>query len=472
MGDGKSITLSASLLNLIANFNTLEEAVMELARNIMVAVLQALDDELLNRRPKGYICVGKRTRSISTRIGDIVICRRLYRKATAKANRGVFLLDKALGIQPRRRVSGGLLKLLVSLATRLPFREVADVLEEAGFPVISHSTIHKEVRRYGELQAQLLRRGVALMFGMGEMPESEENLRKVPILFIEADGVMVGCQRDPQKRRKQEIKLVTSYEGWEEKGKRRQLENPTVLISNLEKDERIWELFSLCLAKQYDLSDTVIVVNGDGAAWIQETVKEYFPNAIVQLDRFHLIRDLIVVVGEKTARELLEQLNLGKVDVFMDTLEALEPQIPKKKRSQYKKLLSMCQRYREHLLDYRHRINAPNLDKKLYGMGVAETMVDKKVANRMKKRGMAWSPAGAMAMSSLLMLRANGQLFLWLDEHIEDDMQNPVREYQKRIKATGQEHGEWLQVRMPALEQPTKPWIKALRGLAAISMAS
>ena len=59
-------------------------------------------------------------------------------------------------------------------------------------------------------------------------------------------------------------------------------------------------------------------------------------------------------------------------------------------------------------------------------MGVAETMVDKKLANRMKKRGMRWRREGACSMALLLMLRANCQLHQWLEETSNEDIQNPV----------------------------------------------
>ena len=78
-------------------------------------------------------------------------------KATkSKKQRGRFLLDEELNIQPRMRVTHGLLKLMVAAATRLPFREVAKMLEEAGFLAVSHTTIHKEVRHYGLLQKKEL----------------------------------------------------------------------------------------------------------------------------------------------------------------------------------------------------------------------------------------------------------------------------------------------------------------------------
>ena len=69
------------------------------------------------------------------------------------------------------------------------------------------------------------------------------------------------------------------------------------------------------------------------------------------------------------------------------------------------------------------------------GLGVAETMVDKKLADRMKRRGMRWRRAGACCRALMLMLRATGQLQQWLEETSPEDIQNPVKEatIRKRI---------------------------------------
>jgi hypothetical protein len=105
-------------------------------------------------------------------------------------------------------------------------------------------------------------------------------------------------------------------------------------------------------------------------------------------------------------------------------------------------------------------------------MGAAETMVDKKVANRMKKRGMMWSRVGACAMASLLMLRSNGQLFQWPDQHPETDVLNPVpRLRQQAIASRNETLGEWLRVAIPGLGYSTKPWVIALRNLSGFSTA-
>ena len=86
--DAITSALTNSLLGMLLNINTLEQACLEYACWLFQTIIQQLDDELLRMAPKGWICIGKRTRTISTMIGDIQITRRLYRKATAKEGQG------------------------------------------------------------------------------------------------------------------------------------------------------------------------------------------------------------------------------------------------------------------------------------------------------------------------------------------------------------------------------------------------
>jgi len=465
--DDRSITLTINLPKNMGDINTLTELCLAFTQRCLEAIIQSLDDELLKKRPKGWRCVGKRWRTISTRVGDIRIHRRLYVKATkSKKQRGRFLLDEKLNIQPQRRVTHGLLKLMVAAAARLPFREVAKMLEEAGFPAVSHTTIHKEVRHYGLLQKKELEQMRDILFLAGKETGEEGKKKRLPILFLEADGVMIKCQG--AKEKKFELKMGVVYEGWEKVGAGRKLKNPRVMVGLFANGATFWETFTAALAKIYDLEDTLIIINGDGASWIQDTAKEYFPRSIVQIDRFHLARDLRLAMGKPAADRLLEILKKGKLKVFIDTLVSMEPCIPGEKMKIYKKLCNFSQKYPEHLLDYRRRIGYEYKGIRLYGMGIAETMVDKKVANRMKKRGMRWSKEGAMAMAGLLMLKGNGQIFTWLDAHTEEDIQNPVKKWRNIIKNKVTVDPESpLRAKMPVLNTG-EPWVQVLREISRI----
>lgn len=463
--DVSSIAFNNRILENIADFNTLEEAALELARIVMVEVIEKLDEQLLETAPRGWVCIGKRKRTLATRVGEIEITRRFYCKTTKKGKKYRFLLDEALHIRKRRRVTNGLLKLMVAMATRLPFREVSEVLEEAGLPVLSHSTVHQEVKYYGALASKCLEKDRKAVFEAGQDAGQDQQRSKVPILFLEADGITVNSQRCEKKRL--EIKVGISYEGWNGSGKSRTLKRPRVVMGLIDGGDRFWETFSADLQRRYELLDTQIIINGDGASWIHSISREYFAGAIIQLDRYHLKRDLRLVLGPEAADKLYAQLQQGQSDVFIDTLESLESEIASDKRPMYEKLLNLCKRYREHLGDYRSRIARRYWKFELYGMGVAETTVDKKIANRMKKRGMSWSREGASAMATLLMLRSNKELFNFLDEARLKDIANPVKKIRHFAKeAIVVEPGTWMQARMPKLVAAWSPTTKALRDLS------
>ena len=61
-----TITLTLKLPKNIGNINTLTEVCLMVARKLLETTMQVLDDELLEQKPKGWRCVGKRTRTIYT----------------------------------------------------------------------------------------------------------------------------------------------------------------------------------------------------------------------------------------------------------------------------------------------------------------------------------------------------------------------------------------------------------------------
>ena len=90
-----------------------------------------------------------------------------------------FLLDEALKNQPRRRDTQGLLRLMVSLSTRLSLRESAEDMEAAGFHRVSHDTEQEEVRSYGELVKTRQEKQRRLVFEYGQELSSHTGKKKV-----------------------------------------------------------------------------------------------------------------------------------------------------------------------------------------------------------------------------------------------------------------------------------------------------
>jgi len=96
------------LLQNITDINTLEKAALELARQIMEKAIEKLEEELFKNKDKNLEVVRFLERTISTKVGNIKLRRRLYKDQ--KTGERVILLDKKLGLKKKKRVSGEYLK--------------------------------------------------------------------------------------------------------------------------------------------------------------------------------------------------------------------------------------------------------------------------------------------------------------------------------------------------------------------------
>lgn len=455
------------LLQNISDINTLEKAVLELARQMMEKAIETLEEELFKNKDDNLEVVRIIERTISTRVGNIKLKRRLYKdKRTGEA---IILLDRKLGLRKKKRVSGEYLKLLVILASKMTYRQVEEVLDEAGFPHLSHTTIFNEVRNFGKRESEKLKHEKEEIFTGGKVLKGEE--KEVPLLFVEADGIMVGSQEEGERRL--EIKLGLTHEGWEyisPTKKRKRLKEPQIVAGVYESTDDFYEELIYQISKKYNLEDTLVVLNGDGASWIQKTSKDYFENIIVQLDRYHIKRDIGLYFGREVADGLCRVLAEGRKQVFLDTLESLICMgETAENREMRRKLVKHFKKYEDHLLDYRYRIPIELRSGELHGMGAAESYVDKNVARRMKNQGMSWSKNGAEALARILMLKHNKEL----KERLEDQyytISNPVRKIKYMFKKVDRDWSKWLQAKIPVINGPDsgKDWVKAIRGLVTI----
>ncbi|HHU92281.1 MAG TPA: ISLre2 family transposase, partial [Halanaerobiaceae bacterium] len=67
------------LLQNITDINTLEKAALELARQIMEKAIEKLEEELFKNKDKNLEVVRFLERTISTKVGNIKLRRRLYK---------------------------------------------------------------------------------------------------------------------------------------------------------------------------------------------------------------------------------------------------------------------------------------------------------------------------------------------------------------------------------------------------------
>ena len=106
-------------------------------------------------------------------------------------------------------------------------------------------------------------------------------------------------------------------------------------------------------------------------------------------------------------------------------------------------------------------------------MGAIESYVDKVIANRMKKRGMSGTLAGADAMARLRALNANGELHEYASRRIAWQVRTDGKIVARVKERVLEDPERWLRKAVPALYGPhaDRPWVKAIRELLSTKEA-
>jgi len=331
---------------------------------VMQEVLKGLDELVFEMRNKGrYIVKGIRKGNISTLFGDIEYCRRYY--FDKETGRYIHLLDEALGLD-RARISPGLAIAAVIQAVIGPsYRAARDGLKQFfGHQVVSHEAIRQLILRLGEF----LEKEEA---GKREEPDGK---RRVPVLFVEADGYWVSMQ----KQKSREVWMMVSHEGWQPRSpgsEEYELVKKSHYLEADGKSEDFWDNASRHLYGLYDIDEnTLVVINGDRARWIRKGI-EYFPKAIYQVDRYHLkreLRDLLRNTGQ--LKEGLNAVDRSDVEALIDILKRVRGEAQEPDRiEKINDLLASIYQMPEAFRDYRVRLQEMGYDTRgMRGMGATE----------------------------------------------------------------------------------------------------
>lgn len=355
------------------------------ARRLVEDLLAGADEVVAKSLPRSWRVVGFRTRNLLSTVGPLRLKRRLYRDSKGRAR---LPLDEELGLAPQVRATARMQEVAVELCSRVPFRVAAGLLRKVLPAGPSPVALHRLVAKVGDRRQQETERLRHQVFEQGD-PGSGE--RRVNRLFIEADGKWVHLQQT-RGHRDLELYLGLAHEGWEHEGRDRWRLKEKQVHLDVGGKLRFWEGFSARLAERYDLRDTRVVLNGDGADWVREGPK-YFHRAYGQLDRFHLGQALRDVLDGPEWRLAFRAACRGEL------LPAVRA-IIRRGHPEGPAVIQYLQNNRSGLADY--RLQDGFREPGLRGLGACEANIDKVIANRMSKRGMAWTIAGAHRMAKVL----------------------------------------------------------------------
>lgn len=444
-------------------FTMLRVLFCDLMRQILIQADRRLHEK---RDSSRYQYKYKSEKTVVTILGEVTYERRYY--IDRKRDEGVFLLDKQLGLTDK--VGSHLASLAVNWALKDTFRSVRDKLEDLyGERVLSHETIR-----------QLTYDAIRKFKFKKEPKEKPPKEKKAPeILIIEADEIYPGAQ-EPQKR-KHEFKVAMTHTGWEpisgySSATKFRLANKHY-HSGVIPGEEFWELLSRKLYWYFDLSKTIVVINGDGAPWIRQG-REYFDNALYSYNAYHVAKNLKQAVShEKGYSGVIEELSArGDVENLVKLLAAFKKRAEKEANSHNVKKaeigLEFIEQNYEYIRDYRDRLKEQGVDvKNLRNTGASEAIAAQ-FSSRIK-RGRSWREENLNLMSTGLENLFTGK---WkymgrLKFDIEDDLMADLEKGAGALidkPRTSQGH---INGHFPALDGSNRSLKRALRSISSYDTA-
>lgn len=400
-------------------FKELEQEIYLVSCNAAVEItrriLEHRDQEIFEGHDRSvYKSEGYRKTSIKTVYGTVEYRRRCYRTTLEDGRIArIYLLDKELGVEKIGLISENLAEKIADAATESPYRVAADSVTEMTGNSISAQGAWDMMQRLGERVIKEEEHAV------NQMNTNRSRGEKIlPVLFEEMDGVWIRQQGEHhEKKPKQEVKVAVTYEGWDSGKENRSTLVGKNVIAGIEDSRTFHDKREAEIRRKYDADEIGRrVLNGDGGSWICEPND---PDAIIQLDPFHVHKEIRRCIADKEARAGIEELldakdiegALSYIEIYADSVDSDEP--GDKKARNARELLRYLSNNKDGLIPWQERgIELPEPPEGIAykNMGVQENQNCTVITMRMKHRRMRWSRSGGNNMVKALYRKENKEL--------------------------------------------------------------
>ena len=262
----------------------------EVLRNAMISSLEKLDDRLFNEREGDLKVKEKRERTLASTIGDLKFNRRIY---TDKYKNSNAILDEALEIGYRSRISPHAFEFLINMASKVSYKEASNIMAEKGGSVVSANTIMRAIHQVGnDCKTEDAKLAYSLYL-CGILPESKTESEQI---FVESDGTYVSLQNG----KKAEIKAMVAYSGKTKNDRPERID--ACRFGCVGTKDEFWTQGFSSIAENFDITKIKKVHLGfDGESTYKQAEKYFLINAEFDgnLDPFHLNRAVRACFSEK-----------------------------------------------------------------------------------------------------------------------------------------------------------------------------
>jgi hypothetical protein len=311
----------------------------------------------------------------------------------------------------------GVLRMTGSVAALVSFEESSALLQELAGVEISTSQVERAAEALG---AEIAADERCRVDRMGEV---------VPTIYLGMDGTGVpmrksevagraGKQTDGSAKTR-EAKVVTMWtaESRDEEDKpvrdpgsitySAAIESAAASDTSPERSDFAERVLRETTRRGFTEASRCVVL-GDGAAWIWNTARELFPQAIQILDRFHAKEHLSEVgkavygdsvQGKKWIQRRYDELDEGRLKSLLKALD--------RQTAQYEQ----AQQCADYIRNNQDRMRYPEFHEQglCTSTGVVEAGCKVVIGSRLKRAGMHWTVSGANAIIALRCSKLNGR---------------------------------------------------------------
>lgn len=384
------------------NLEAVEIGLREAVFRDMCAILEELFNDPALPVPEDYSkpgekCHAGRAKVALTLFGPVAFCRSYYHSPAQEQGRAP--LDQALGLWAG--YSPGVLRVLCRAAARFPFETAAAELKAyCGLEVEG-----RQIQRVTQQMAPLVRET------QEQLPPFKHDSGPIPIMYIAVDGTGVpmvaeelegraGKQPDGSaKTREVKMGCVFTQTATDEQGAPVRDYQSTSYVAGFDPAAEFMVQVRYEAIRRRMPAALLVVLLGDGAAWIWEQGQKCFPMAFQILDLYHALEHLSALTKllepqPQAAKALWqtwrEQLLVDEVAEVLRQAREHSSKLTGEAATEAAKEIGYFENNQTRMLYGTYR----NLGF-FYGSGVAEAGCKTVIGGRCKGSGMLWSVPGA-----------------------------------------------------------------------------
>ena len=341
-------------------------------------------------------------RRVMFTFGEVVLVRRCY----VKKGKRRYPVDEYLGLEPYSRYSKELLYKIAVTAVDLTCRKAAAHFKELLQLDISKDTVHKARK----MATQLYKEREEYRF----FDEEEFIKKKVKVLYIEGDGLLLSTPEANNKKKKTDFSHFLIHEGIEkEYGKRGKSVHRHEIwtASNKEAREKVMDY----LYNHYEITkDTLLITNSDmGHGYtfyvFEEIAKTFSCQHVHFWDKYHLHQEISRLMNpfpESFKERLFQAIAQHDKKAAKEVLNKAATLIPEEAEAFRESFMTFS---RKLLRNFAYTRTPESRGLSSVGIGIMESN-HTKLSYRMKKQARHWSVEGALTMGQMILDKVEGKL--------------------------------------------------------------